>query len=177
MNPSSGLRATLLISLVYAGVTLGAACGGSNKPATTGPDRTGDVGTEPALGTTGVPGLDWGASADAVRAAFPQSTPTDGGLWSMGTTDGHQSLTTFKIGAAGLEQVDIEWVEGYVSMDDCGKGWAEVRTKVDGRLGPSTQDNLAAYWNTASASVTLSCSPNDSGAGVLSQNFSPRQAE
>ena len=166
---------TLLISLVAA---LGAAaCGGSKKSATTGP--TAPTGDTAALGTTGLEGLDWGASTDAVLAAFPAATPTDGGLWAIGMTDRHQSLTKFLIGADGVDEVRIEWVEGYISMEDCAKGWTEIRAKVDTRLGPSKQDNLAAYWNTPTASVTLACNPNDidNGSAVLSQSFVPHHAE
>ncbi len=175
MTIARTVPSTLLISLVAA--SLAAACGGSKTPAATGP--TAPDGDTAALGTTGLEGLDWGASTDAVLAAFPSATPTDGGLWAIGMTDRHQSLTKFLIGADGLDEVRIEWVEGYISMEDCAKGWTEVRAKVDGRLGPSKQDNLAAYWDTATASVTLACNPNDidNGSAVLSQVFAPHQPE
>ncbi len=85
--------------------------------------------------------------------------------------EGHQAVTKFTLGADGLGEVNIEWTEGFISMEDCGKGWGTLRASLDGRFGPSQGDNLAAYWKTATASITLACSPNDSNAGVLSLTY------
>ena len=139
----------------------------SSTPTTTPPSPS-----KATSGTSGMPGLDWGASADAVLAASPRATPNkEGGLWATGTTDGITSITAFKMGAHGLEQINVEWTQGFISMEDCGSHWKTLRAKYDGRFGASTADNLAAYWKTPTASITLSCSPNDSGAGVLSLNY------
>ncbi len=155
-----------------------AACGGSDAPAPANPsDPAGGGQTELALGTSGLPGLDWGAGTDAIMTAYPRATPTEGGLWAVGMTHRHQSITKFTIGASGLEHVDIEWIEGHGSMEACAGGWSEVRAAIDARLGPSTSDNLAAYWELAAASVTLACSPSENDRAVLSQTFAPRAAE
>jgi len=188
MHTLSGLQSRLLTSIVTVGLAVGlAACGGSSKPAASGPSGSGGDSADDGVGggrvmapgTSGLPGLDWGATADAVMALYPRGTANEAGVVAIGMTDGHQSLTQFSIGATGLTQVDIEWVEGYISMEECLKGWAEVRTKVDERLGASTSDNGAAYWELPAASVTLACNPNDidNGSAVLSQTFAQRKAE
>lgn len=164
----------LLISL--------AACGGSAKPAATGPANTGDGttdGTASAAGSTGLPGLDWGASAEAVLAADPRATASPDGatVTAVAPVDGKSAITVYTIGADGLNMVSTEWTDGFVSMDDCAGGWKDQRTTLDARLGSSQSDNLAAYWETPTASVTLACNPNDSGAGVLSLTYAPKQAE
>jgi hypothetical protein len=168
-----------LLSILAVGAALAvAACGGSNPPTPAGPSKpttTGPIepaeGKLTAHGTSGLAGLDWGASADAVRALYPRATAGDGGLWYVGGVEGHQAVTKFSIGANGLSQVITEWTDGFISMDDCASTWHKLRASLDGRLGPSTADNLAAYWTTPSASITLACNPNDSNAGVLSVTY------
>lgn len=167
----------LLISL--------AACGGASKPAATGPANAGGGGVgdgdaaAPAAGTTGLPGLDWGASAEAVLAANPRATASPNGatVTAVAPVDGKNAITVYEIGGTGLAMISIEWTDGFVSMDDCAGGWKDARAALDGRLGSSQSDNLAAYWETATASVTLACNPNDSGAGVLSLTYAPKAAE
>ena len=176
-------RSQLLISiLTVGGLTLATACGGGGTPAPATPTG-GDPGSAAtptggtaAAGATGVLGLDWGASEDAVKAAFPQATARpEGGLWSMGTSERIAALTMFKFGAKGLEQVSVEWTEGYPTMDACAAGWKKVRAVYDGRYGASQADNLAGYWKSPTASVTLTCTPNESGAGVLAATITPPQ--
>jgi hypothetical protein len=149
-----------------------AACGSEQKPAPVdpgGPSGGGGGERVMAPGTSGLPGLDWGASADEVLALYPRGTAVDTGVEYLGTVEGHLAIERFTIGADGLERVDIEWTEGLISMEDCLKVWAELRTELDGSLGASQSDNGAAYWDLPAASVTLACNPNDSEAGVLSQ--------
>ncbi|MCE9572109.1 MAG: hypothetical protein K8W52_03025 [Deltaproteobacteria bacterium] len=153
-----------------------AACGGS-KPVATGPTPPAEGGDMPAVGTSGMPGLDWGATADAVIAKYPRGTADAAGVVYLGTIEGHQAIAHFTIGDQGLSKIEIEWTDGFISMDDCGKGWNELRPTLDARLGASQADNLMATWTTATADVTLTCSPNDSGAGVLSQSYAPHAAE
>lgn len=156
------------------------ACGGSSKPATTPPQNSGTADTaasSAASGTTGLPGLDWGATAATVLAANPRATASPDGATAVAPVDGHNAITVYKIGAGGLGMITTEWTDGFVSMDDCAGGFKRERATLDARLGPSQADNLAAYWQTATASITLSCSPNDSGAGVLSLTYAPKTAE
>lgn len=168
------LSSVLLISL--------AACGGSSKPAATGPANAGgdgDTAAAPATGTTGVPGLDWGATADAVLAANPRATASPNGatVTAVAPVDGKNAITVYEISGTGLAMITTEWTDGFVSMDDCAGGWKDARATLDARLGSSQSDNLAAYWETPTASVTLACNPNDSGAGVLSLTYAPKTAE
>ena len=165
---------TTLISIIAL-----AACGGGGKPANTTPTDSTATTTSGAAktGTSGVKNLDWGAGADAISAAFPQATPQPGGMWSNGTSDGIEAITSFKLGAHGLEKVAVEWTSGFISMDDCATGWKKVRAIYDGRFGASQADNLAASWKTPTVSVTLTCSPNESGAGVLSATFAQPDAK
>lgn len=154
------------------------ACGGASKPATTGPGNGGGAtDTAAAAGTTGLPGLDWGATAEAVLAANPRGAASPEGVTAVAPVDGKNALTVYEIGASGLTMVTTEWTDGFISMDDCAGGWKDERATLDARLGPSQADNLAAYWETATASITLACSPNDSGAGVLSLIYAPKTAE
>ncbi|MBA3463219.1 MAG: hypothetical protein H0T46_24900 [Deltaproteobacteria bacterium] len=148
-----------------------AGCGPSSKPITNSGSSERTNTTAPALGTSGVAGLDWGADATAVLAVYPRATPTDGGLWFNGMAEGRLAITKYTIGAGGLDGVHVEWTDGFVSMEECATGWKTIRTKLDERFGASTSDNLAAYWKTASASITLACNPNDSNAGVLSLTY------
>ena len=167
------LTSVLLISL--------AACGGSNKPAATGPANAGGDGdtAPPAAGSTGLPSLDWGATADAVLALDPRATASPNGatVTAVAPVDGKNAITVYEISASGLSMVSTEWTDGFVSMDDCAGGWKDERPTLDARLGSSQSDNLAAYWETPTASITLACNPNDSGAGVLSLTYAPKQAE
>jgi len=177
------VRARITIATASAALAL-AACGGDKQPAPVDPgDPTdeasggGGGGRLMAPGTSGLPGLDWGASTDEVLALYPQGTADDAGVEHLGTVEGHVAIERFTIGADGLSQVDIEWTEGFASMDVCLQTWVELRTELDGRLGDSQAENGAAFWELPAASVTLACNPNDSDAGVLSQTYAMREPE
>lgn len=147
-----------------------AACGGAKPMPVTTPTA------EPAaekVGSSGVKTLDWGASADAIKAVYPQVTANPaGGLWNNGTADGMTAITSFKLAAGGgLEAVQIEWTEGFPTMNECSTAWKKLRATYDNRYGKSQADNLAAYWKAPTVAVTLACNPNDSGAGVLTASF------
>ncbi len=174
MSTLPTFRTPSLLTLLAGATLTVAACGGSSKPTTTTTPPTPTENTTSALGTSGIAGLDWGANADAVKKVSPRAEPGDGGLWYPGMAEGHLAVTKFTMGPGGLTEVYVEWTDGFVSMDDCGKGWKPLRTKLDGRFGPSQADNLAASWKTASASITLACNPNDSNAGVLSLTYAQR---
>ncbi|MBL0215374.1 MAG: hypothetical protein IPQ07_15990 [Myxococcales bacterium] len=172
MSTLPTVRTPSLLSILAVGGALTlAACGGSSKATTTTTPPTPTESNAAGLGTSGIAGLDWGANADAVKKVSPRAEPGEGGLWYPGMAEGHLAITKFAMGPNGLSEVIIEWTDGFVSMDDCGKGWTPLRTKLDGRFGPSQADNLAASWKTASASITLACNPNDINAGVLSLTY------
>lgn len=157
-----------------------AAC---SKPAATptSPPTGSATATDPGgatLGTSGA-GIDFGANEAAVRAAFPGVTPTEGGLWENRAVFGRPAITKYVIGPNGLDRVDTEWTDGFASMEECGKTWKVLRAKLDERFGASQSDNLAAYWKTKTASLTLACNPNDNGngSGVLSLDYSRPSAD
>jgi hypothetical protein len=180
MHFPSSVHPRRLISILTVSGALGlAGCGGSSQPAATVPSEPApaDDGKVMAPGTSGLAGLDWGASAEAVLALYPRGTADEVGVVSLGAVEGRQAITRFSIGADGLSQVDVEWTDGFVSMEDCATTWSQLRAELDGRFGPSQADNLAAYWELTDASVTLACNPNDSDAGVLSQSYAQRQPE
>ncbi len=165
------------VSRLTVGALAVAACGGTSTPAPATPEtepREADGAASTGGGVTGMPGLDWGATTEVVQATFPSATANpDGGLWVMGSAEGIESITSFQIGAAGLEAIRIEWSRGFVSMQECSTHWTTFRTKFDGQWGASQADNLAAYWTTPTASITLACNPNESDAGVLSMSYAP----
>jgi hypothetical protein len=153
------------------------ACGSSPPPApalTSTAPRAPTAATGDAIGTSGLPGLDWGANADAVLARYPRGRVDAGGVVYAGTVEGHPAIARFTIGAGGLGKIAIDWTEGFPTMDLCARTWGQLRATLDARLGPSQAENLAAYWDLPAASVTLACNPDDSGAGVLSQTYEPR---
>ena len=112
-------------------------------------------------------------------AANPRATASPNGatVTAVAPVDGKNAITVYEIGGTGLAMISIEWTDGFVSMDECADGWKDARAALDARLGSSQSDNLAAYWETPTASVTLACNPNDSGAGVLSLTYAPKAAE
>lgn len=158
---------------------LAAACGGASKPAATGPGNTGGDGGDavaaPApAGTTSLPGLDWGASSAAVQARYPGATITADGVVARGAVDGRPAVTTFTIGADGLEHVKTVWAASYPSMQACARDWDGRRREVDARLGESSAENLAAFWDTATATITLFCDPRDGDVAELAITYNPR---
>lgn len=155
---------------------LAAACGGPSKPAATGPgNTTGAADAAPlAPGTTGLPGLDWGATAAAVQARYPGATIDGDGVTARGAVDGRAAVTTFTIGADGLEHVKTVWAASYPSMAVCARDWDARRIELDARLGESSAENLAAFWDTAAATITLFCDPRDGDIAELAITYGPR---
>ena len=106
-----------------------------------------------------------------MTAAFPRATPNkDGGLWFPGVVDGLEAMTSFEFGPQGLAQIGIEWTT-FNTMDECATTWTKLRAKYDGRFGASQSDNLAAYWNTPTASIKLACNPDDNSRGAMSMDY------
>ena len=157
-----------------------AACGGAGKPPATGPgNATGatdatDATNAPAPGTSGLPGLDWGATAAAVQARYPGASASPDGVTARGAVDGRPATTVFEIGEAGLAHIKTVWDDGYPSMEACTADWDARRAELDARLGESSAENLAAFWDTPTATVTLFCDPSESGAAELAITYNPR---
>lgn len=158
-----------------------AACGGSKAPVVapgggdTAPPSGG--GRVMAPGTSGLPGLDFGADVKAIEALYADLTPVDVGLAYTGTVEGLPATITFTVGNTGLTEIAITWSDTFPSMGACGLNLEDVRAAVDARLGPSTEDNLAAYWETPTATVVLSCGMGDGEESMMAQSYAPRAAE
>lgn len=170
------IQPVYVTSLALALSLAGGACGGKAQPTTPSNTASGSgaaSGGDAARGTTGVPGLDWGASADQVRAVQPRATADKAGLVYLGTVEKRQAIVHYTIEQAGLQKIEVEFTDGYPTMEVCSEHWKELRTAFDGRFGASQADNLAAYWTTPTASITLTCGPNESGAGVLAIVYTP----
>lgn len=156
---------------------LAAACGGASTPAATSPgNATGATAATatPPLGTTGLPGLDWGATTAAVMARYPGAIASDDGVTARGAVDGRPATTVFAIGEAGLEHVKTVWTAGYPSMGACADDWEARRVELEARLGEGSAENLAAFWDTATATITLFCDPGEGDAAVLAITYNPR---
>lgn len=159
-----------------------AACGGSQAPVAPGggdtdPPSGGGGGRVMVPGTTGLPGLDFGADVKAIEALYADVTPVDVGLAYTGTVEGLPATITFTVGSSGLTEVAITWSDTFPSMGACGLNLDDIRTAVDARLGPSSEENMAAFWETPTATVTLSCGMGDGEESTLAQTYAPRTAE
>jgi hypothetical protein len=166
-----------------------AACGGKSNKATkdamvadatptdgASTDAPGaDAATKGELGTSGYPGLDWGASADDLKAKFPKAAPGTDNLSITGTHGGKSGVTTFELKDGKLHRISVSFLDDYPSMDECADVWKEMRTTFDAKLGESKSDNLGAYWDSTTYSIVLSCDPGDDDGGVLSMTYSQPQ--
>ncbi len=173
---------TLAIALLFG-------CGGKSQPASkdamtadaTNPDgpTTDAAGVDAAtagdLGTSGYPGLDWGASMDDLKAKFPRAAPGTDNLSITGNHAGKPGVTTFELRDGKLHRISVTFEDEYPSMEACATVWKEMRATLDGKLGASKSDNLAAYWDAPTYNIILTCDPGDEDAGVLSMAYSPPQ--
>jgi hypothetical protein len=134
-----------------------------------------DAATRGELGTSGYPGLDWGASADDLKAKFPKAAPGTDNLSITGNHGGKSGVTTFELKDGKLHRISVSFADEYPSMGECQTVWTEMRKTFDGKLGESKSDNLAAYWDSATYNIVLSCDPGEDDAGVLSMTYSQPQ--
>lgn len=165
------------------------ACGGksgkANKDAMTtdatnpdGPSAdapAADAATAGDLGTSGYPGLDWGATMDDLKVKFPKGVPGADNLAIPGNHAGKSGVTTFALKDAKLFRISVTFDDDYPSMEECSKAWTEMRRTLDAKLGESKADNLAAYWDSATYNIILSCDPGEEEQGVLSMSYGPPQ--
>ncbi len=167
---TSRARTARAIAIVTGGMLAGAlltvaACGGGG--ATAGGATTDNAGpTAPAPqamppGSSGFPGLDWGDELAAVQAKYPAATPQGDGLLLRAPHGGRDAEITFTFGGGPLIYISVAYPEVFASMPACGEVFSQVRGALDATLGSSSEDNLAAYWTSDSASMTLTCGPTD----------------
>lgn len=162
-----GRMRTLTLSMIAAAAA--AACGGSKAaaPATTPPPTPAPT----ALGTSGFPGLDWGATMPQVMAIYPAATGDE--ALSFQTTHGGEAAhvhLNFTDGA--LDRISVSFESGFESMGACSRTFESVRDALAPGLGESSEENLAAYWDGAGYSAVLSCGISDGDAAELSMSYS-----
>lgn len=134
--------------------------------------------TGPSSGREPVDEIAWGTLRAALEQRFPQATSDQYGLtWEATYAGKPAAIDLFFDDGGAFSGWRAVFAGTFESMDRCGETWRELRAVIDRRYGPSQSDNLAAYWETPTASVTLACNPNDSGAGVLSLTYAPKAAE
>ena len=134
-----------------------------------------DAATAGELGTSGYPGLDWGLSMDDVKAKFPKAAPGTNNLSIVGNHAGKSGVTTFEFKDAKLFRISVSFEDEYPSMGECQTAWTEMRKTLDAKLGESKADNLAAYWDSTTYTIVLSCDPGDEDKGMLSMSYGPPQ--
>jgi hypothetical protein len=168
------MRTTTAV-LVPVLLTLAAGCGGT-KVAATGPTTAPPDAVRPP-GTTGLPGLDWNNHRDEVTANYPGAAANGGGLGWTGIVEGRPARVQFVMDGDGLRQIDVTWDGVFESMPACGDVLHEVRPAIDARHGTGTEENLAVYWDTPTASITLACNPDEEGRATLIATHVQRTAE
>lgn len=171
-RPGLAGLAGLAVSLAIAGV----GCGGSHATAAPGPTGPAD-GKERPAGTTGLPGLDWGAGVDEISALYVDAEPVDVGVQWKGSAEREPATIVFTVDGDGLSQVAIAWDLAFDSMTGCGEALHRIRPAIDRRLGDGAEENLGVFWETPTASVVLSCNPGDDDGASLSQTYSRKVAE
>lgn len=127
-------------------------------------------------GTTGYPGLDWGANLDDISGLHPGAVANGGGLAWTGPVEGRPARVQFGMDEDGLQQIDIVW-DTFDSMDACGEVLHATRPAIDARLGEGAEENLAVFWETSTASVTLSCNIDADVSASLAATYQRKVAE
>ncbi len=152
-----------------------AACGGSKGggAAATGPDpepKKPAAALEP--GSTGFPGLDWGDTIEAVMADYPAAEAEGSGVELVAEHAGRQAKISFSFAPESLIFITVSYRDVFASMATCAEAFGQVRAELDKSLGASNEDNLAAYWSSESASISLACNPLDDGTEAASLGVS-----
>jgi hypothetical protein len=168
---------TLATAFSSALLLLACGGGGASAPATTAPTTPTAVDPAPpaAPGTTGYPGLDWGATEADLKARFPQAAPGLNTLSIPGNHGGLPGVTTFELEDGKLVRISVSFEEEYPGMAECLEVWKTTRASLNETLGSSSADNGAAYWDTESYNITFSCDPGDEDRGVLGMSYAQPQ--
>ena len=81
---------------------------------------------------------------------------------------------SFELDARGLHQIFVAYDEVFDSMASCSPRFAAIRRAIDAQLGPSRGDNLAATWETTTATVSLACGTAEGEEAAMSMAYLPR---
>ncbi len=157
--------------LTFAIVLFLVACGPKNR---TLPEPVDEM----APGSTRFVGLDWGMTPEQAQRVYPTlaaaANPEEGWQARM-KHDGRAGLLIlhFRVEAPpGLSMALFTEEATYPSMAACAEEHKKRRAEMDARIGPSSFENLAAYWETETASLTLACNPRDDESEVAEMTFS-----
>jgi hypothetical protein len=159
------MRRTLAIALLLA------ACGPKNR---TTPEHVDEM----ALGSARFIGLDWGMTPEQATVVYPTLAPhadPEMGWQARMKHDGRAGtlILHFRVEPpAGLSMALFTEEATFPSMGACGEEHKTRRAAMDAKIGPSQYENLAAYWETETASLQLSCNPRDDGGEVAEMTFS-----
>src|SRR5688572_11724671 len=99
-------KRVVTISWVIA-LSCSSGCGGSSQSAPPRSAGSTDPGLDRAMapGTSGLPGLDWGAQSDAIMARYPGAKPGKDGVAFTGLVEGHPATIRFTVRGGGLSHV------------------------------------------------------------------------
>jgi hypothetical protein len=169
-----------LATALLSSMLLVAACGGKSTPATTTtatdtPAAPAADGLEGTPGTTGYANLDWGTTEAGIKERFPSASAGGTYLSIAGNHGGKPGVTTFEFQDDKLHRISVSFTDEYPSMEACLEVWKTMRETVNGKLGPGSADNGAAYWDSTTYNITLSCDPGETDNGVLSMTYSQPQ--
>jgi hypothetical protein len=147
------------------------ACGPKNR---TTPEPVDEM----ALGSTHFVGLDWGMTPEQTKVIVPTLAP-DADLdmvWQARMKhDGRAGTLVlhFRVEPpAGLSMAVFTEDATYPTMTACAEEHQARRAVMDPKLGPSSSENLAAYWDSETATLTLACNPHENEADVAELTFS-----
>jgi len=133
---------------------------------------------EMTLGDTRFVGLDWRMTPQQAKVVYPtlvqHADPEQGWQARMKHDDRIGLLALhFRVeDPAGLSMASFVDEATFPSMAACGEEHARRRAALDQKLGPSSSENLAAYWETETASLTLACNPRDEEGEIAEMTFS-----
>jgi hypothetical protein len=158
----------------------GAACGGKSAPSTDtpAPDPTPEPAAELTPGTSGFPGLDWGDDRAKVKATYPSAGTRGEELWAPLVHGGRDAAASFTFTDEALSSISVAYDGDFPDMGACADPLHAVEAELIKALGDSSEENLAVFWTTPTASITLSCDPiDDAGRAQLSASFTLAEPE
>lgn len=155
-------------SLVFAFAAL-AACG--KAPPVTSPGPTPPTASPVVTeGNSGFEGVSWNDPIARLRALYP-TLGEDARVAQP--FEGLSAMVAFDLTGDVVHSIHVRIDGAYPGMSACLETWKGLRTRLDQRLGASLAENGAAFWETATSNVTLSCNLTDAGAAELAIDYAP----
>lgn len=117
-------------------------------------------------------GITLGALRAALEERFQDAEFKGDSLSWMGTYTGRAAnIAMYFDDNDQLVSINVGFQSSYESMDTCGIDWAAIRADMNRFYGPSSSDNLAAYWTSDARAIQLSCDIGDGDEASLSVGF------